>query len=106
MAGLVLAYTCLGGICIGTVIDTAIYFASQKIAPNTEHVEVIAIGAWRAMLAVGITVATIRWCLWKETPEDRDRNRAAVWVTAFYDSLFIGLFISPTALIYLLVHFL
>jgi hypothetical protein len=105
MAGMGLVCACLAGICIGSGVDTAIYFSSPKLAPNTENVRVEAIGVWRGIIAVGMTIASIRCCCWRRTEEDRAGISTGVWYAAFCNAFLLGLFISPTVLIYPLVHF-
>jgi hypothetical protein len=103
----------LAGICTGAVLDTAIYFTCRKLLPKTEYVTIVAIGAWRLLVAMYIVSALpcirIRRCRGTEpgtctSEEEAGNNRADRTVHEFVRAAFLlGMFISPTMLIYVLL---
>jgi hypothetical protein len=110
MSGLVAAGCFIAGVCTGAVLDTAIFFTCRKLLPKAEYVPIAAIGAWRVIVAIVSALPCIRRCRGAEpgaSEEEAGNNQADRTVHELLRAAFLlGMFISPTMLVYVLLTWL
>jgi hypothetical protein len=109
MAGLLTSWCFLAGICTGAVLDTAIFFTCGKLLPKAEYVPIVAIGAWRVIVGIVSALPCIRrrGAEPGASEEEARNNEADRTAHELIRAAFLlGMFISPTMLIYVLLTWL
>ena len=88
----------VGGV-TGAALDTVTYFVCKELMPEDEYLSLVVMAAYRSIAVLGMGLSGVAIC-WRRRGDEDPQSGLLLCITS---GGLLGLFVSPTFLIYICV---